>query len=140
MRVEGQTFLSLLLSHHPVDKLHLCYAFRIGARWIHVCARCLGLYPAMAVTMVAGALYGAWPWWLEWILLFLPPLPAFLDWGTTTASGRPASAGAGGCHVAASITQTTMKATVVPILDVRLRAISTSLLDCFLDLPVPAPH
>jgi len=84
-----QSFFSLLLSHHPVDKLHLCYHLKLGRHQLHFCARCSGLFPAMFLTLVAGSLTGPWPWWLEWILLFLPPLPAFLDWGTTVASGKP---------------------------------------------------
>jgi hypothetical protein len=43
----------------------------------------------MLLTLVAGHLTGPWPWWLEWLLLFVPPLPAFLDWGTSTATGKP---------------------------------------------------
>ena len=84
-----QSFFSLLLSHHPADKLHLCYRLRLGPRTLHFCARCSGLFPAMFLTLVVGQLTGPWPFWLEWLLLFVPPLPAFLDWGTTVATGKP---------------------------------------------------
>jgi hypothetical protein len=43
----------------------------------------------MFLTLVIGRLTGPWPEWLEWTLLFVPPLPALMDWGTTTATGRP---------------------------------------------------
>jgi hypothetical protein len=86
---DRQSFFALLLSHHPVDRLHLCYPLQIGSRQVHLCARCLGLFPAMFLVLGVGIATGPWPWWLEWLLLFLPPLPAFLDWGTSTAAGKP---------------------------------------------------
>ena len=84
-----QSFFSLLLSHHPADKLHLCYRLKLGSREVFFCARCSGLFPAMLAVLIAGQLTGPWPWWLEWLMLFLPPLPAFLDWGTSVATGKP---------------------------------------------------
>lgn len=89
MKGNDQSVFSLLLSHHPVEKLHLCYRLRLGRRQLHFCARCSGLFPAMLLTLVAGQLTGRWPWWFEWIMLFIPVLPAFLDWGTTTSTGKP---------------------------------------------------
>lgn len=37
------------LSHHPRDEWDRCY--RLGP--VHVCARCLGVYPVLAVTVAA---------------------------------------------------------------------------------------
>ncbi|MBW1811173.1 MAG: DUF2085 domain-containing protein [Deltaproteobacteria bacterium] len=84
-----QGFFGLLLSHHPEDKLHLCYSFKMGRRRVFFCARCLALIPTMFLTLLAGRLSGPWPAWLEWGLLFGPILPAMIDWGTATATGKP---------------------------------------------------
>jgi uncharacterized membrane protein len=87
--LERQSFFSLLLSHHPVDQWHLCYRFRLAGRELAVCARCLGIFPAMALTFLVGHLSGRWPAWAEWVVLMFPPLPALLDWATSTVVGRP---------------------------------------------------
>ncbi len=88
--MEGrQSFLSLLLSHHPVEQWHLCYRFRLAGRQWALCARCLGTFPAMGLTLLLGQLHGPWPGWAEWVVLMFPPLPAVLDWATTAVSGRP---------------------------------------------------
>jgi uncharacterized membrane protein len=87
--MERQGFFSLLLSHHMVEDFHLTYALRLGSHTLHLCARCSGLYPAMFCTLLIGRLTPRWPFWLEWVLLFLAPLPALIDWGTTAATGKP---------------------------------------------------
>jgi len=79
--------LKVLLSHHRADQLHLCY--RVPGTGLCLCARCVGLYPGMALALVLGRLTGPWPWWLEWGLLFIAPLPALVEWGLTAATGRP---------------------------------------------------
>ena len=86
---DRQSFLSLLISHHRVEELHLCYRLPVGRRILHFCARCLGIIPAMILTLVLGRLTGPWPEWLVWALLLLAPLPALLDWATTMAAGKP---------------------------------------------------
>lgn len=88
-KLERQSFFSLLLSHHPVDRWHLCYRFRVAGRELALCARCLGIFPAMGLTFLAGHLSGRWPGWAEWLVLMLPPLPALVDWATTVVTGRP---------------------------------------------------
>lgn len=87
--LQRQSFFSLLLSHHPVEKWHLCYQLRLGNRVVALCARCLGIFPAMGLTFLIGQLSGRWPWWVEWVVLMLPPLPALLDWSTAAVAGRP---------------------------------------------------
>ncbi len=86
--MERQGLLSLLFSHHMVEDFHLTYALRVGSRTLHFCARCAGLYPAMFCTLLIGRLTTRWPFWLEGMLLFLAPLPALIDWGTTAATGK----------------------------------------------------
>ena len=87
--LDRQSFLSLLISHHRVEELHLCYRLPLGRRVLYFCARCLGIVPAMILVLVLGRLTGPWPEWLVWALLMLAPLPALLDWGTTAATGKP---------------------------------------------------
>ena len=87
--LDRQGFFSLLLSHRPKDQWHLCYRFRMAGREWALCARCLGIFPAAALTFLAGRLTGQWPWWAEWGILMLPPLPALFEWATTSVSGRP---------------------------------------------------
>lgn len=84
-----QSLWRLLLSHHDEEHLDQCFALGPEGRRFHICARCLGLYPAMLAVLVLGRFTGPWPGWLEWVALLGLPLPAFLDWGTTVAAGRP---------------------------------------------------
>jgi uncharacterized membrane protein len=86
---DKQGFFGLLLSHHMVEDFHLTYALRVGSSTQHFCARCTGLYPAMFLTLLIGRLTPRWPFWLEGVFLFLAPLPALIDWGTSTATGKP---------------------------------------------------
>ncbi len=74
-----------VLSHHHPDGYHRCV--RIAG--LHVCARCLGLYPTMfAVIGVQIALRAGkvWPW--DLVLVCLTTLPVLVDW----ARGRLDSA------------------------------------------------
>ncbi len=87
--MERQGFFSVLLSHHMVEDFHLTYALRLGSRTLHFCARCSGLYPAMFLTLLIGRLTPRWPFWLEWMFLIVAPLPALIDWGTSSATGKP---------------------------------------------------
>ncbi len=81
--------LGILLSHHRADQLHLCYRLTLGRRTAHLCARCLGIYPGMALALALDGLCGPWPWWLQWGLLFLAPLPALIEWGISAGAGKP---------------------------------------------------
>lgn len=77
----------VLLSHHRADQFHLCY--RVPGTRVCLCARCVGIYPGLALALILGRALGPWPWWLDWGLLFLAPLPALIEWGLTAATGRP---------------------------------------------------
>ncbi|HOX45172.1 MAG TPA: DUF2085 domain-containing protein [Myxococcota bacterium] len=87
----GPGFLGFLLAHHHADQLERCYLVRRGARPIWVCARCLGLLPALLLTLGAQLVWpippGAWdaPW------LALGTLPALLDWGLARLGRSPGS-------------------------------------------------
>jgi uncharacterized membrane protein len=72
----------LPLAHHRPEAAERCVHLPLGPVRIALCARCIGLYPALAVVLVAqGAARlgraGAVDWWL--CLSGLPP--ALLDWG-----------------------------------------------------------
>lgn len=71
-----------LLAHHPPSEFHRCYAPVIAGRRIHVCARCLGVYPGIAAGFLAYVLL---PWSYDPVLVVaLLPLPALVDWSVTT--------------------------------------------------------
>ncbi|MDJ1432455.1 DUF2085 domain-containing protein [Halostagnicola sp. A-GB9-2] len=79
-----------LLSHHHPSEWYRCYSPVIFGRRIHVCARCLGIYPgilaALVVSLFAGGLAPSSTAALGIVLVF--PLPALLDWTATTFTGR----------------------------------------------------
>jgi len=49
---ESVTGWKMLLAHHRSQELHHCYKIEVGLSKYHICARCLGLYPSIAFTMV----------------------------------------------------------------------------------------
>jgi uncharacterized membrane protein len=65
------------LSHHPPEELHR--ACRLGG--VHVCARCLGVYPVLLAGLLAQFALRT-PLWHRWDvgLVVLLTLPALLDW------------------------------------------------------------
>ncbi|SFS42555.1 DUF2085 domain-containing protein [Halostagnicola kamekurae] len=79
-----------LLSHHLPSERHRCYAPVVFGRQIHVCARCLGIYPGILVAVLASVLEGGVAsqslTGLPVVLLF--PLPALIDWTLTTFTDR----------------------------------------------------
>ena len=69
-----------MLGHHPRSQWDRCYVLRLGARQIPLCARCLGLYPAMILALFLGVITGAQvPVWLLAAMLGL----GFVDWSLT---------------------------------------------------------
>ena len=62
------------LSHHWPDHYDRCV--RMGR--LHVCRRCLVLYPAIVVSAVLAVVFdvGDAAWWAPWLL----PLPLAIDW------------------------------------------------------------
>lgn len=71
-----------LLSHHERDEWYRCYALVVFNRRIHICARCLGIYPGIIAGILTHLL-----WFNEFInhlLIALLPLPALADWSLTS--------------------------------------------------------
>jgi len=72
----------LPLAHHRPDAADRCVHLPVGHLRVALCARCLGLYPTLALALVAqGAArlgrVGAADWWLCLVGL----APALFDWG-----------------------------------------------------------
>lgn len=66
-----------LLSHHAPSELHRCY--RLGP--VHVCARCLGVYPVLfALVALQVALHAPLSWDLDVAVALALTGPALLDW------------------------------------------------------------
>jgi len=66
-----------LLSHHDPKDYHRC----VRVAGLHLCARCLGLYPTMlAVIGVQVALRAPMSLPGDLFVAFLLPLPAMVDW------------------------------------------------------------
>lgn len=78
-----------LLSHHLPSEYHRCYSPAIAGRRVHICARCLGIYPGI----VAGflAYFFLFRDYSPVLLVAILPLPALLDWSVTTFTGRDGS-------------------------------------------------
>lgn len=78
-----------LLSHHEPADWDRCYAPTLRGRRVRLCARCLGVYPGIAVGLFATA--AALPLLTGAIAVTALPLPALLDWTTTTFTPRRGS-------------------------------------------------
>lgn len=75
-----------LLSHHTPDERYRCYAPVVFGRRVHLCARCLGIYPGIALGVLA-ALFGL-PTVADIAVVAFLPIPALLDWAATTFTDR----------------------------------------------------
>jgi hypothetical protein len=79
--------LAFLLSHHRPEEYDRCY--RVGP--LRLCARCSGLYPTLAVMLVLQHCGFLGEPRLEWVLLYLLPLPALWSWARRRLWGIPGS-------------------------------------------------
>ena len=79
-----EVFHSLALAHHRSDQLDHCLLIPLGSRRVACCARCLGLYPTLALLLLLQGFF-SWPvpGPLERWLLAAGVLPALLDWGSS---------------------------------------------------------
>ncbi|MBI5482596.1 MAG: DUF2085 domain-containing protein [Deltaproteobacteria bacterium] len=79
--------VDFLLAHHRPDEYDRCYS--LGG--VHLCARCAGLYPALALLLalqlqgVVGAIRA------EWAVLYLLPMPAIFSWARRRLTGAAGS-------------------------------------------------
>ena len=79
--------IDFLLAHHRPEEYDRCYA--LGG--VHLCARCAGLYPVLALVLglqlagVVGAVRA------EWAVLYLLPVPAVFSWARRRLTGAAGS-------------------------------------------------
>ena len=83
----------VLLSHHKPPEHHHCHRLGLTRRGIHLCARCLGLYPVLLATV--GFEAGLWRFESEyrWLLAFSLVTPAVIDWSRSMLFERQGSNG-----------------------------------------------
>lgn len=74
-----------LLSHHRPSDRYRCYAPELLGRRVHLCARCAGIYPGIALALVTAVYTGGVG---QPSIVLLAPLPALLDWTVTTFTDR----------------------------------------------------
>ncbi|WP_254766767.1 DUF2085 domain-containing protein [Salinilacihabitans rarus] len=75
-----------VLSHHEPEEWYRCYAPVVFGRRIRLCARCTGVYPGIALGVLAyflapGAVTGL-------AVVAAVPAPALVDWTVTTFTDR----------------------------------------------------
>jgi len=81
-----------LLSHHLPARYSHCVVLKIRGKPLHVCARCLGQFTAMAGAIVVFSVLSVEH--LYWfsppiqVLLYLAPMPAAVDWTVQTVTGK----------------------------------------------------
>lgn len=75
-----------LLAHHEPSEWYRCYAPTVFGQRLHICARCVGIYPGIAAGLVAYA-FGP-VWLLDVAFVALLPLPALGDWVLTSFTDR----------------------------------------------------
>lgn len=75
-----------LLAHHEPGEWDRCYAPTVAGRRVRLCARCLGVYPGIAVGLLASLVAAPLPTGLVPVAVL--PLPALVDWAATTFTAR----------------------------------------------------
>jgi uncharacterized membrane protein len=75
-----------LLSHHEPSEHYRCHAVRVRGRRVHLCARCSGVYPGIALGAVGHSLGPDAA--VVLLLVGVLPLPALVDWAITSFTHR----------------------------------------------------
>jgi uncharacterized membrane protein len=78
-----------LLAHHGPGHLDRCYQVWLGRKPIWLCARCVGVYPVLLAMLSVQLVAGYPPSSLDWLWLFVFPLPALVDWFLARLGFRP---------------------------------------------------
>lgn len=74
------SWYKLLLSHHyPKDYNH-CLVIKIRKKNVYLCARCSGIFLASSIFLVINFMIPSFPSYLDLIILYSFPIPAFLNW------------------------------------------------------------
>lgn len=75
-----------LLSHHEQSEYYRCHTVQMRERCVHLCARCSGVYPGIALGVVGHSLVPDAA--VVLVLVGLLPLPALVDWAVTSFTPR----------------------------------------------------
>lgn len=89
-RDKGQGW-RVLLSHHLTPQRHHCYRLGKEPNGIYLCARCLGLYPVLLVTIGFEAAWWRFESEFRWFLAFALVTPAVIDWSRSMLFGARGS-------------------------------------------------
>lgn len=81
----------VLLSHHRAGEHHHCYRLGKGPQGIHLCARCLGLYPVLLATIGFESVLWRFESEYRWLLAFSLVTPAVIDWSRSMLFGARGS-------------------------------------------------
>jgi uncharacterized membrane protein len=83
----------LPLAHHRRDQLERCLLVPLGGgRRLALCARCLGLYPALALALLLQGWLRLGPaGTADWVLVLSGVFPALFDWGLSWLGRRRGS-------------------------------------------------
>lgn len=75
-----------VLAHHLPSEFYRCYSPSVFGHRVHICARCLGIYPGIAMGFLSyGIMFRGTDALLAVALL---PVPSFVDWAVTTFRDR----------------------------------------------------
>lgn len=70
-----------LISHHYAEDYERCYKIKILGKIFPFCARCITLYPVALILLFLQLKVLKIPAHYDFLLLFIFPLPAFIEWG-----------------------------------------------------------
>jgi uncharacterized membrane protein len=73
----------VLLSHHASTERHHCYRLPVTRDGIHLCARCMGLYPVLLATIGFEAVLWRFESEHRWLLAFGLVTPAVIHWSAS---------------------------------------------------------
>lgn len=80
-----------LLSHHVADERDRCHRVAVGDCEVHLCARCAGIYPGLALGLLWGLTRGLPSGPALPVAVALLPAPALLDWASSALRNRDGS-------------------------------------------------
>lgn len=84
--------LWLPLAHHRPEQLERCVLVPCPGAPLALCARCLGLYPVLFLTLVLQGIWRVGPWGtLDWWIVLGASVPGFVDWALAWTGLRQGS-------------------------------------------------
>ena len=77
-----------MISHHPPARLHRTICLGFGAKKIHICARCMGIYSSLLGIFITYILGFRFPLGVYIPLILFFPMPSVIDWFTQSSKLR----------------------------------------------------